>query len=95
MRDQRKINSKERKLYLRIGFGKVNLQVYRRRFLRARSGLLRQRCMRVNQSEYNFDLSLYIPVILVLYSTRFIDIKLCLFRKYFNIGSLLHVEYQY
>ena len=51
--------------------------------------------MRVNQSEYNFDLSLYIAVILVLYSTRFIDIKLCLFRKYFNISSLLHVEYQY
>ena len=53
LRDQRKINSKERNLYLRIGFGKVKLQVYPRRFLRARGGLLRQRCMCVNQSEYN------------------------------------------
>ena len=31
----------------------------------------------VCKREYNFDLSLYIAVILVLYSTRSIDIKLC------------------
>ena len=97
---QRKINSKVR-LHLKRG-SCINTSVLVKfkstsqptSLPRARSGLLRQRCMCVNQSENNFDLSLYIAVILLLYSTRFIDIKLSVLIKkiFFNISSLLHVR---